>query len=186
MGGEESDPGSRRMSRHSRRSLDGLRRSLDISRRKLNSKNHSSEEESELPKDERLPPVDITLPQTSYLLISPLLPPISMFATMFSNVGLNDTGNKSPPNKGGKDGVLTGKILTNYTTLAIYGDKDFFTSQRKLRKWVEHLAGVPESRFQFKEIRGAGHFWHEDGVEEQMRVTVREWVEDIVHSKGSG
>lgn len=163
-----------------------MRRSLDISRRKLNSKNHSSEEESELPKDERLPPVDITLPQTSYLLISPLLPPISMFATMFSNVGLNDTGNKSPPNKGGKDGVLTGKILTNYTTLAIYGDKDFFTSQRKLRKWVEHLAGVPESRFQFKEIRGAGHFWHEDGVEEQMRVTVREWVEDIVHSKGSG
>lgn len=186
VGGDECEPGQRRLSRDSRSSMDGLRRSLDVSRKRLGSRKHSSGEKSEIASEEKLTLVNIPLPQTYYLLISPLLPPISMFATMFSKLGSKDSENKPLSHKGGTHGHGTDEKLCRHPTLAIYGDKDFFTSQRKLRKWAEHLASSLESTFQSKEISGAGHFWHEEGVEEQMREAVRVWTRDIVRSKDGG
>jgi len=67
--------------------------------------------------------------------------------------------------------------LTTRPSLAIYGDQDFFTSGRKLMKWCETLASNPGSKFQYEEIEGAGHFWHEEGAALRVKAAIREWLE---------
>jgi len=143
VGGDESEPGARRLSHESRRSMDSVRRSVERGRRKL-FRPHSSETSEEALLVESLLAVNIATPRTYHLLISPLLPPVSMFATFFSNPL------KMIPS--------TEERLRSQPTLAIYGDKDFFTSQKKLRRWAESMKEKPRSRFQFLEIAGASHF----------------------------
>ncbi|SLM39990.1 Alpha/Beta hydrolase fold [Lasallia pustulata] len=182
MGGDESEPGTRRPSRESKRSLDHIRRSMDRSKKRLGIGNHSSTEIIMSPSLEGRTGPELTTPTTYYLLISPLLPPVSMFATMFSKLKRHQRASledSAVANTHVKD------KLTSCATLAIYGDKDFFTSPKKLRKWAEHLAGAAESRFRFREIGGAGHFWHEPGVEGQMRSAIRDWTQDILECSRS-
>lgn len=164
IGGDESNPGTRRTSHEGRRSMDAVRRSMDRSRMKLGLRqhSHSSEISERAVIEESLAPVKVLLPQTHYLLISPLLPPISMFATMFS---------KRLPSYQDK--------LVRSPTFAVYGDDDFFTSQSKLRRWAEGLKAKPESQFCFHEVPGAGHFWREEGSDRQMRSGIRQWMQDV-------
>lgn len=168
VGGEESESGSRRASHEGRRSLDAVRRSMDRSRKKL-LRQHSSEVSEHKLVVESLVLVEIPTPQTRYLLISPLQPPISMFATMFSNL------------RSGYLAEREAKFL-DHPTLLVYGDRDLFASQRKMRRWAENLKSKPSSLFQFSEVIGAGHFWREEGVETQMRGCIREWIQDIARS----
>ncbi len=166
VGGEESEPSSRRASHEGRRSMDVVRRSVERSRKML-LREHSSEVAEECLVAESLVPVDIRPPQTYYFLISLLQPPISMFATMFSGM------------RSGYLAQREAKFL-DHPTLVICGDKDLFASQRKLRRWAESLESKPNSLFQFHEVAGAGHFWREDGVGmQQMRGYIRDWVKDI-------
>ena len=169
LGGDESESGSRR-SCERKRSLDAVRRSIDRSRRKLGLRHHShSSEMSDCNTAEGgLAAAKVALPQTCYLLISPLLPPISTFATMFSGTIFHL----------GKSPACEVKLNHN-PTLAVYGDSDFFTSQKKLRRWAEDAQAESKGQFQFREIAGAGHFWREDGSDEQMRSAIRDWIRDI-------
>lgn len=184
FGGEESEPGSRRSSRDSKRSLEFIRRSVDRSKRKLDSRtfdngiNDEGEEHLELSKTPEI--------QASYLLISPLLPPVSLFATMFSRFSNTSAEKDDALSSHGKRQALASlnEPLVNHPTLAIYGDKDFFTSPKKLRRWAEGLVEKPNSLFRFKEIRGAGHFWQEEGVDIQMRACIKEWLQDVIGSQG--
>ena len=181
MGGDESEPGTRRKSRESRRSVNLVRQSIDRSRQKLGPRESSSDEvPASISSDDKLPSTEVLLPETYYLLISPLLPPISTFATMFTKLNSRRHRHSPFPNERHHGGLSfpTGSLL-NHPTLAIYGDKDFFTSPRKLRKWAEHLAEADNSRFRFREIAGAGHFWHEEGVEAELRSTIGCWAADI-------
>ena len=175
MGGDESEHGSKRKSQEGRRSFDTVRRSMDRTRRKLGSRQHSTSHSDEnlddVAHEKGQVSMRIALPETHYLLISPLLPPISLFATMFSSLR-SDKSHDCEAN------------LVENPTLAIYGDNDFFTSQKKLRKWAEHNKTRPKSQFKFHEIAGAGHFWREDGVKHQMRTYVREWLQDTSTSTG--
>ena len=183
FGGEESEPGSRRASRDSNRSMEFIRRSVDRSRRKLGPRTRSNETNAE--GEEHLDISNMPEPQTCYLLISPLLPPISLFATMFSRFSKTSEdvdhhfGSRHPS-------AALDETLVRHPTLAVYGDKDFFTSPKRLRRWAQGLADQPHSLFRFKEIRNAGHFWQEDGVEAQMRVCITEWLQDIVGSQEDG
>ena len=165
MGGEESEPGSRRVSHEGRRSLDAVRRSMEKSRQKF-LRQYSSEKSEHNIVIESLVPVEIPSPRTHYLLISLLQPPVSMFVTMFSNLHLGHLAQSEVK-------------LLDHPTLVIYGDKDFFASQRRLRKWAESQRSRPDSQFQFHEVAGAGHFWREEGVETQMRGHIRQWIQDI-------
>lgn len=180
FGGEESEPGTRRASKESRRSIDMVRRSMDRSRTKLGIRRSSSEVES-VPLEMKLGRMNLDHPNTHYLLISPLLPPISMFATMFSKTTVfrNENIHPAKPTTSASASCATEKFR-RHPTLAIYGDKDFFTSHKKLRKWAEQLMAEADSRFTCREINGAGHFWHEEGVDGQMRGCIRDWVVDIV------
>ena len=168
VGGDESKPGSRRPSHEGRRSLDAVRRSMDRSRQRLGLRqhSHSSDMSSCAAAEENLAFTKIPPPRTCYLLISPPLSPISIFATMFSGI------------RSGKSSNHDRKFIQN-PTFAVYGDGDFFTSQRKYRKWVESFKAESGSQFQFHEVPGAGHFWREDGVDDQMRRRIKEWVHGL-------
>lgn len=168
MGGDESKLGSRRASHEGRKSLDAVRKSMERSRKKL-LRQHSSEVSEHTLVVESLVPVDIPAPQTHYLLISLLQPPISMFATMFSSL------------RSGYLAQREAKFL-DHPTLLIYGDRDVFASQRKLRRWAESLKSKPDSTFQFFEVAGAGHFWREEGIGDQMRGYIRKWIQHISDS----
>ena len=179
VGGEETKPGSRRSSRESR-SLDIVRKSVERSRRTLGLRNSSSRLGSEPALDNECHiSITIHVPSLYFLLMSPLLPPISWLATMFSKLSIHGLLPNWSVLAGGnhQSSHQPEENLTRYPTMAIYGSNDFFTSHKKLRKWAEALAGRPESAFQFREITGAGHFWQEQGVERQLRGSIREWLQ---------
>ncbi|KAI9882029.1 MAG: hypothetical protein M1823_006234 [Watsoniomyces obsoletus] len=113
--------------------------------------------------------------RTHYLLISPLLPPISSLATFFSNTPSTTRSSKDENADDASSSSSSSKLVRS-PTLAIYGDRDIFTSYKKLQKWASELAKQPHSRFRCCEVQGAGHFWVEEGVERRLRGAVREWI----------
>lgn len=112
----------------------------------------------------------------SYLLVSPLLPPLSNFLTIFSRLSL-DVGVKKSTEWKSIPCHKPATQLCKHKTLAIYGNDDGFTPAKKLRKWSDELSLVPQSRFQYCEIDGAGHFWRGNDVEEQARHALRNWLD---------
>ncbi|KAL6716530.1 hypothetical protein ACLMJK_006097 [Lecanora helva] len=168
MGGDESEHPSKRPSHEGKRSIDAIRRSIDRLPQKLRSRQHShssvasssgtaTEENSTATSTTTTPE-----PRTCYLLISPPLPPVSIFLSMHSR----------PASE------CEHKLVSN-ETLAVYGDSDFFTSQKKYRRWAEGIEGLEGSRFRGMEVEGAGHFWREDGAAQEMGRRIREWVKRL-------
>lgn len=173
VGGEESDPGSRRPSREPRRSMSTVRRSFERTRQGLG-KHFSNERRVSTESEERLSSTPLQAPEVYHLLISPLLPPVSNLATMFTRL------TASPFREGLLKDSLTydgTENLHSCETLAIYGSKDLFTSRKKLRAWSEALSARPNSRFQFHEVLNAGHFWREEGVVAEIKNTICAWLE---------
>ena len=173
MGGDESEPGSRRHSHDSRRSLDAVRRSVERGRRKLGLQRHYDDMLEEALIEESLTSTEVPAPQTYYLLISPPLLLVTMLVTTFSSLIRMNTP------------YIEEKICRS-PTLMVYGDRDFFTSQKRYRKWAEVLATKPGSRFQFHEVAGAGHFYREKGVETEMKSYISEWIQTLCPDSVSG
>jgi hypothetical protein len=113
--------------------------------------------------------------QILYLLVSPLLPPVSQLLTVFSTLSLNVTSAQGRhiacPRPADQ--------LSTHRSLALFGDSDTFTSARKLQSWSDELAHMAHSQFQYRQIGGAGHFWRENGVEMRTRHALREWLMDM-------
>ncbi|EEH07101.1 conserved hypothetical protein [Histoplasma capsulatum G186AR] len=113
-------------------------------------------------------------PTVSFLLVSPVIPPITNFMTLSlfdSQINLGVT----------LEGMLVKSIppeeqLTTHRTLAVFGNNDLFASAKRLRKWALDLRKILGSMFEFVEIDRAGHFWLEEGTEAQMRTAVRVWA----------
>ncbi|PKY02056.1 hypothetical protein P168DRAFT_312280 [Aspergillus campestris IBT 28561] len=122
--------------------------------------------------------MDVSKVDASYLLVSPLLPPVNLFLTLFSNLSLE----VSTPGAAHKKHVPCPKPadqLCRQRTLAIYGDDDTFTSAQKLRRWAQDMSQNASSKFQSVEVDGVGHFWREDGAEARARSALRNWVRQI-------
>jgi len=102
-----------------------------------------------------------------YLLVSPLLPPISSFMMGFAGMKAWGLG------RGSVDEEERGIEAAGARVLAVYGDGDTFTGIRKYRKWREKMEG---ERWRGVEVGGAGHFWREEGVMEVLVGQVEEWV----------
>ncbi|KAL4864593.1 hypothetical protein BDV12DRAFT_175898 [Aspergillus spectabilis] len=111
----------------------------------------------------------------SYLLISPLLPPINLFLTLFLDLSLEVDTEASGQRRKIPCPNPTDQ-LSAHRTLAIYGDEDTFTSVSKLRKWSDELSNVPPSQFVSTEVEGAGHFWREASAEQEARHSLRLWL----------
>jgi hypothetical protein len=104
--------------------------------------------------------------KASYLLISPLLPPISSLTTLslsfFSDASTKDYLQK----------------LKSQPTLAIYGGHDIFTSAKKVRTWCSEILQTNQN-FRGVEISEASHFWTEKGVASKLGAAVKEWIGEI-------
>ncbi|PLB38685.1 uncharacterized protein BDW47DRAFT_22126 [Aspergillus candidus] len=122
--------------------------------------------------------MDASRVDASYLLVSPLLPPVNLFLTLFSSLSLE----VSTPGAVHKTHVPCPRPadqLCRQRTLAIYGDDDTFTSAQKLRRWAQDMSHNVSSKFQSVEVDGVGHFWREDGAEARARSALRDWVRPI-------
>ena len=170
MEGEATEPeSSPRLSRSYRRSLEHVRAS--ISKGKADRRRPSSREA--INGAERACSRDVAWPlvRTHYLLISPLLPPISALATFFTHL-------RPVPDGAGREEEEEEK-LSRWPSMAIYGDRDLFTSPRKLRAWATRLAARSYSTFRCCEITDAGHFWREEASETRLRRAVRQWANQV-------
>jgi len=157
IGGEETSSEHRRHSGEISRSAQLVRK---LSSLKKKPDNDNSQPQPSASKEHVQPKV-----LAAYLLISPLLPPVSSLISL----GTSSTAEKEE---------LQTKLST-HPTLAVFGSDDLFTSAKKLRVWAQSISAKPSSSFQFVEINGAGHFWHEEGVEKKMRLAVREWMKGL-------
>ena len=175
LGGFESESASRRASHDSRRSSEfrNIRRSLDRVSQRLNVRRTRTDAES-VEDCVTMPAFNLVMPELSYLLISPVLPPISAFATMFSKLSFSSKLNSFPVHDKDIATGSAGQELGTHPTLAVFGDHDIFASHKKLCKWARQLSSRSQN-FKYVSISGAGHFWHEDGVEEQLREAIANW-----------
>lgn len=171
VGGFESEAAEQRIDRESSRSWD-VRKSLDRVRDKIHSRPQGLVNSIVDGDDAVQAGLDCNLitPQICYLLISPLLSPVSTLATFFSPLSFE--GRVLKKNMLQHD---TAHPLVQCPSLAVYGTKDLFTSIRKLRRWAQELGQISSSTFQSREVDGAGHFWYEAGVLEEMEKHIREW-----------
>jgi hypothetical protein len=161
VGGEETAPEKRRKSSEFKHSLD-IKRSLDIPRKLSQYRRRSQETRRHTTNavaDTELPTV-----RPAYLLISPLLPPISFFTALPFGAGALRSESEESHEK-----------LSKYDTLAVFGNDDTFTSVKKLRKWANNLGSRPHSKFVSKEVEGAGHFWHDVDAQQQLKTAVKNW-----------
>ncbi|EXJ65270.1 hypothetical protein A1O7_01611 [Cladophialophora yegresii CBS 114405] len=164
MGGYELGRVSRQ---NSRKSIDTerIRQSLDRVRRKIGSQpdNASTPSSSgpvtEPPTPAPAEPAPNVLPDVAYLIVSPILSVAAGFTTMFSKLRFAAKGGQ-----GASASEREFHELTIHPTCCLYGNKDGFTSARKLQRWTEELKARPASRFMAVEAV-AGHFWQEaDGI----------------------
>ena len=163
IGGEETSPDVRRSSREAKRSFD-IPHSMYLGHR-LRSLSHRGQTRKNSTSSLEQPDVRIATPEIRYLLISPLTSPISTLAA--PALGQRLWGRSKDT-----DMTSVGKLAS----LMIYGDQDVFVSAKKIRDWSDQLKTKYGPTFSSIEVIGAGHFWAEPGVEEQLRVALREWV----------
>ncbi|KAG8630873.1 hypothetical protein KVT40_000013 [Elsinoe batatas] len=127
-----------------------------------------------------------------YLLISPLLPPISGFLSMsFSSMLPRRLGGWIHGSGDKGEGDPGQAMFTSHPTLAIFGSEDGFTGGDRLVSWSNKMqgeAGKPgkddagksqESEFEYLLVEEAGHFWREEGVENIMRRRIEEWISKL-------
>jgi alpha/beta superfamily hydrolase len=117
--------------------------------------------------------------QTAYLLISPLQGVVGGLATMWSGRPWRST--KSIPENEMK--------LVVDPSLAVFGDDDIFVGISKLRAWSHRLAeagsgsesgdGNRSSRFEYVEVEGAGHFWHDQHTMQILREEVSRFTQSL-------
>lgn len=187
VGGYDSEAASRRISRDSSiRSLDGqrVRQSLDRARHRLTRRTNSDREllatpSSKLPVSSQKPP-DV---RVAYLLVSPILPPVSGFITFFSKPSFE----RQKSSNGGlyKDRSDKEEKLLKHQSCVIYGDKDSFTSSKKVKKWVDGLQQRANALSSYG-IEGAGHFWTEPGAADRLTESVTIWLNRLLPDNGTG
>lgn len=108
--------------------------------------------------------------QPSYLLISPLLPPLSSFLTLsiFSPTASSNLMSER------LEAHKRGKILV------VHGDMDIFTSVDRYKKWEERWTvgerGAVIQTRKVVRVSGAGHLWLEKGVIGKLIKAVEEWL----------
>ncbi|GAB7353666.1 hypothetical protein MBLNU459_g4072t1 [Dothideomycetes sp. NU459] len=110
--------------------------------------------------------------RTAYLLISPLLPPLSTVLVPGMPWSLlpwrADSGKSS----------AASAMLAN-PALAVFGSEDGFTAAKKLCVWGDRMKGQ-SSGFEWRRVDGAGHFWREEGVDGELRGIIGAWVASAV------
>lgn len=180
FGGYESPTAAHRISREgSRRSIDRdrVRHSVERVRHKLSSRGNSNEAHSSSSAEAAKTPQ--VMPKLAFLLVSPLLGPVSSFATMFARLRFERRDLKSTA---ARDVPVTDTdaMLSSNPSFIVFGTDDHFTSSRKVKRWCESLKAKPDSVMDFREVVHAGHFWHDPALESQLTSAVSDWLRRVV------
>ncbi|KAF4553096.1 Hypothetical protein D9617_8g051090 [Elsinoe fawcettii] len=216
IGGEETPASSRRRSQEhgARMSLEGARRSMErvpMRVRRVVGRMGSGRDEShggEVGKDGDREEGEVEMGsregedrgkgegqmrvRARYLLVSPLLPPLSGLLSM-SFSGMMPGRLEGWLHGNGAKGEESGKAFTTNPTLAIFGSEDGFTSGSRLVSWAERMQreaaahnygsedSTKKSGFEWLLVEDAGHFWREEGVEDVMKERIGTWVSRLDH-----
>lgn len=181
MGGYESEAASRRIGREtSRRSLDTdkFRRSIDRVRQRVLARTKSDQDVHPPASSVLHESCKKTKPSVAYLIISPVLPPISGLTTLFTK----PTFERSDMRTGiivVKDTSTKDEQFLKHPTCLIYGSKDMFTSSKKVQKWAQHLSSRAGQSFYSHEVEGAGHFWTEEHVAQRLQARLTSWLSTL-------
>jgi alpha/beta superfamily hydrolase len=184
IGGEETSPERRQRGGEDspKRFSSDIRKSIDFAKRLGSVRKHyetpgatPEAQDSRTPEHARVGPnvVSDHRVEIAYLLVSPLLPPISAFTTL--PFGLNALRAHSEE---------TLQKFSANSSLAIFGSDDMFTSGRKLRSWAQAIGNRPSSQFRFVEVEGAGHFWRSHLVQKSLKIAIREWIQSLEGTPG--
>jgi hypothetical protein len=109
--------------------------------------------------------------QTAYLIVSPLQGIVSSFITMWG--------------KPSKSCIENERKFAIDPTIALFGDDDMFVSVKKLRTWALNLSEDKketrknDAKFQYVEVSGAGHFWHDHEAVRTLQEEVGRFLKDI-------
>jgi hypothetical protein len=101
--------------------------------------------------------------RTAYLLVSPLQGFVGGLLTLWSF-----RPNKGLPHPEFKFGVEP--------TLALFADDDAFVAVKKLRTWAQKFRVEGVGKFRYREVKGAGHFWHDRDCQMILRDEVKTFV----------
>ncbi|KAF2721770.1 hypothetical protein K431DRAFT_284462 [Polychaeton citri CBS 116435] len=103
-----------------------------------------------------------------YLLVSPLLPPLSYALCIPSFMHREATPAKE----------TAGMSDHRNKVLAVFGSNDHFTSAKRLHAWATRQSEERGQTFQWAEIAGGGHFWREEGVIQTLQDKVVRWLRE--------
>lgn len=180
FGGYESPQMSSKAIRDtSRRSIDRerVRHSIDRVRQRLGSRDHHSSDDERLPRM-ILQETQTVIPHTAYLLVSPLLGPVSSLATLFSSLRFERRDRNATAARD-TIAVDADDMLSRNTTLIVFGTDDHFTSSRKVKDWCEGIKRKSASTMQYHEVKGAGHFWHDKDVNDELSKSITPWLDSL-------
>ncbi|RMZ79217.1 hypothetical protein DV738_g3527, partial [Chaetothyriales sp. CBS 135597] len=184
MGGYRSEEANRRISGQSGRSSvdrgNSVRRSLDRVRQRLG-KNRDMLAGSIANPDHSTRQQASGCPTVAYLLISPVLPPVSGFTTMFSKPSFERQLPGSTRQL--KDESASQDKFQKCATCIVYGGKDQFTSSKKIKKWTHELEerSANPSLLCAQEVEQAGHFWVE--APGRLQAIVGQWLLTLLGTK---
>lgn len=177
VGGEETDPSTRRRSRDSRRSTDIVRKSIEAPRRirahvKGASVSMKTVVQAEKTYSASTTPTSLGKPNiiTRYLIISPVLLPLTQMLCPPGAPSMFFAFRKST-----EADRHAGDCFLDTPTLALFGSSDVFTASRRLKAWARKFSSASKSSFSWEEIAGAGHFWHEPGVMRELQKKIETW-----------
>jgi alpha/beta superfamily hydrolase len=175
VGGNESGATSSRASRESsRRSLDleGMRKSVDRIRKRSSRRISGRYDSSDSTQQGTHKTIAIT-PRICFLLVSPLLAPVTSFLSMSTKLKLPAGLIK------GTAEVSSADQLMLHPCCCIFGHQDVFTSYKRLQKWAAKHEKDSEARFSTYSIEQAGHFWQEEGAQLRLRDAIEQWLREM-------
>lgn len=182
LGGEETDPSLRqgRRSREGSRGAALVRRSVEVPhrikahihrRRGSGSGGATRSEDDDGAAAGGADPGTGARVRVSYLLISPLLPPLAHALVPPASVsGLRGAF----VDRGSGFGALRER------TLVVWGEGDGFTANKRLKGWAERMVALAEDegKFTWVSVEEAGHFWREEGAMKRLVREIGKWVRD--------
>ncbi|KAK6347308.1 hypothetical protein TWF696_007379 [Orbilia brochopaga] len=115
--------------------------------------------------------------ETSWLLVSPLLPPVSFVLNLPNPMSWFQK--KQPRIEA--DGHEDEEECDKREVLAVYGTDDMFTGVTRYRNWAKGRTERGEGKFAAVEVEGAGHFWmQEEAWMAQLREGVAGWIDERI------
>ncbi|KAF3162540.1 hypothetical protein TWF788_001992 [Orbilia oligospora] len=115
--------------------------------------------------------------ESSWLLVSPLLPPVSMFLNLPNPMAWFPTKKKKQQEE---EEDVEDDFEDERDVFAVFGTDDMFTGIGRYRNWVKGKVERSNGRFRGVEVDGAGHFWMQ---EEEWMVKLREGVAGWIDEK---